>query len=134
MNRRCRRMASSDRNGPTSSRQRWTLSRCLPLRPAVRPLVVVGAAGARKVDQLGVDLQVLAPTVGVGQLRRQGPHQRRRQGTEAARRLRLVLVEHGVAAGVDLGIVLGVDGPHHAVAVAEVVLHGHRVLGARRRG
>jgi hypothetical protein len=82
-----------------------------------------------RVDQLGVDLQVLGSAVGVGQLGGEGPHQRAGEVAQLGGIDGLAVVEHGVTAGLDVGPVLGEHGGEHALAVLEVVLHRRGALG-----
>ena len=64
----------------------------------------------------------VAPTVRVGELRRERLHQRSRQDMEVDARRGLVLVEQRVPARLGVGAVLVDDRAHEPVAVAEVVL------------
>ena len=82
---------------------------------------------ARAVHQLGRDPQVAAPAVGVVQLGDERQHERRGQRPDVVDAVGLVLVEQGVAPGVDLTAVLGHDRPQQALAITEVVLQRRRV-------
>jgi hypothetical protein len=87
--------------------------------------------GAGAVQDVGVDLEELGAAVGVLELGGQRSDQGAGQGPEVVAALGLVGVEHGVAAGLDLAVVLGHHRPDQAVAVLEVVLQGRAVAGAR---
>ena len=71
---------------------------------------------------LTVDLEIVAPAVGVAELRGERLHQRDRQRVEVERAVRLVLIQERMPARFGVGAVLLDDRPNQAIAVAEVVL------------
>jgi acyl-CoA dehydrogenase len=112
--------------------QEWTHQRPPPVDGGRHVEWGVRVEGPRRsIEQLGGDAQILRSTVAVGQFGGRRENQCCAQLGDVIMRPRLIGVEHLVSLPVHLSIVLADDRPYDAVPVAEVILQGDRVAGAR---